>query len=554
MSIRLRLAGYYSALFALILFLVLFFSYTIHARGAYDDLDRTLLVSVDHAAAEAAGPAGAPHLVQGKHDPVLALRLFNAGGSLLEETNGSETLPVVDPRAVLRTPARPAADVVSQLVPSVLSSPVALDPGGALGLVQVSGQRWRVYVLPLHQTGTLTGYLEAVAPLGQLDGEMRTLRLFLPLLGLASLALAFFLSWALAGRALRPIATMIRTARTITLSRDLSQRIAAPPRHDELGRLAATFNKLLASVEQASRAQQRFVADASHELRAPLTAIQGNLDLLNRHAAMPAADRAEALAEMTREADRLTRLVADLLALARADAGVALRRMPVELDALVLDAFQTVRALARGQTLVLAPFEPVQITGDEDRLKQLLLILLDNALKYTPAGGQVTLGLIHQDAGATLTVEDTGQGIAPADLPHVFERFYRADPGRGRDPGGTGLGLSIAQWITEQHGGTIRLTSQPDQGTRVVVFLPLTPPAPSARELPTPPSRLSHPPSLIRDIWKGGISVLLLEQRTKMSRNPSDRESYPGPPRSLAGRAAHDPAWSVVRGSGVSCS
>lgn len=475
MSIRLRLAWYYSALFALILLLVMFLSYAMHARGEYDDLDRTLLVSVDHAAAEAASRDGEPHLIQGKNDLGLALRLYNARGVLQEWTPGTETLPSVDPRTVLHAPADPAYDAVSQFMPSILSSPVSPGSGGAFSLLQAGDQRWRVYVLTLHPTGTLSGYLEAVLPLGQLDSEMQDLRLFFPLLGLTGLALALLGSWAIAGRALRPIATMTQTARGITGSRDLSRRVETPPHPDELGKLAATFNAMLESIEMAYQAQQRFVADASHELRAPLTAIQGNLDLLNRHPMMPEAERAEALAEMTREADRLTRLVADLLALARADAGVPVRQGLVDLDAVVLEAFRCGRSLAHGQILVLDPFEPVQVTGDEDRLKQLLLILLDNALKYTPPGGQVTLGLARRETGVQITVQDTGGGIALGDLPHVFERFYRADPGRGRDPGGTGLGLSIAQWITQQHHGSIELTSQPGQGTRAVVCLPLSP-------------------------------------------------------------------------------
>ena len=168
---------------------------------------------------------------------------------------------------------------------------------------------------------------------------------------------------------------------------------------------------------------------------------------------MPAADRDEALDEAEREAGRLTRLVADLLALARADAGVTLQRRLVALDEVVLDAFRTARQLARGKELVLDPFEPAQVVGDEDRLKQLLLILLDNALKYTPAGGRVTLGLRHLPTAAELLVRDTGVGIGGEDLPHVFERFYRADPARNRDSGGTGLGLPIARWIAQQHGG-----------------------------------------------------------------------------------------------------
>jgi len=165
--------------------------------------------------------------------------------------------------------------------------------------------------------------------------------------------------------------------------------------------------------------------------------------------------------------------VADLLVLARADAGISLKRCPVDLDAVVLEAYREARHLPQGQVLALDPFETARVEGNEDRLKQLLLILLDNALKYTPATGRVTLGLHRRENDVELVVHDTGVGIAPEDLPLVFERFYRADPARSRDPGGTGLGLPIARWIVEQHDGTLTLESKPGQGTAARVLLPL---------------------------------------------------------------------------------
>jgi signal transduction histidine kinase len=265
---------------------------------------------------------------------------------------------------------------------------------------------------------------------------------------------------------------MTQTAQTIALSHNLSSRIESPPHLDELGQLAMTFNELLESVETAYHVQQRFVSDASHELRAPLTAIQGNLELLRRQSTMSGVEREEALTEVERESTRLTRLVADLLVLARADAGITLKSCPVDLDAVALEAFREARHLSDGQTLSLDPFEPARVEGDEDRLKQLILILLDNALKYTPANGKVTLGLHRRETDVEIVVRDTGVGIAPEDLPLVFERFYRADPARSRDPGGTGLGLPIARWIVEQHDGEIMLTSQPGRSTTVTVHLP----------------------------------------------------------------------------------
>ena len=291
----------------------------------------------------------------------------------------------------------------------------------------------------------------------------------------AGVVVALAAGWLMAGQALRPVAALTETARAISRSRDLGRRVPGTRDTGELGQLTQTVNEMLASLEEAYEAQRRFVSDASHELRAPLTAIQGNLELLEQRAEATAAEREVAIREAAREARRLAQLVADLLALARADAGVTLRRERVELDRLALDALSSARHLASGQRLEVGVLEPVVVAGDPDRLRQLLLVLLDNAIKYTPSEGAVTLGVRRSGAAqAELTVRDTGVGIPPEALPHVFERFYRADPARARDPGGTGLGLPIARWIAEQHGGEVSLESAPERGTTAVVRLPLT--------------------------------------------------------------------------------
>jgi len=471
MSIRLRLALWYGGLFALVLLLVTVLSYAFHVRGHYDDRDRALITSAGHMVVEAGTMPNGPHLLEGRGGLEVGFRLYSPDGTLRERTAGVEALPPLDPRTVLAEPSGPPYDVIARLSPPLVASDEPVD--GAFGVLVSLEQRWRVYVLPIHQGSAIVGYLETLTPLGRLDASIAAYRTLLLALGVAGLAAALLGGWAIAGGALRPLADMTETAGTITHSRDLSHRISTPQHHDELGRLAATFNAMLASIETAYGAQQRFVSDASHELRAPLTAIQGNLELLRRHPEMPATDRDEALAEVERETNRLTRLVADLLALARADAGVTLPQRPVELDMVVLDTFRMARQLATGQELALEPFEPVQVAGDEDRLKQLVLILIDNALKYTPAGGHVTLGLRRDGATAEILVRDSGVGIAQDDLGRVFERFYRADPARGRDPGGTGLGLPIARWIARQHGGDIALESTPGQGTAAIIRLPI---------------------------------------------------------------------------------
>ncbi len=276
---------------------------------------------------------------------------------------------------------------------------------------------------------------------------------------------------------MRPLERLTRTAESIGSSGDLSRRVALPPRHDKVGSLAVTLNDMLSRLQASDlqlretlEAQRRFVADASHELRSPLTTIRGNACMMRSVAEMSAADRTEAVDEIHREAERMSRLVGDLLALARADAGHVLRREPVELAQLTRQAANQASRLADDRQVMMEELDPVVVSGDPDALRQLLLILLDNAVKYTPAGGRITVRLREQAGQVRLTVSDTGIGIEPEHVPHIFERFYRADS--ARTAGGTGLGLSIARWIVGQHGGHIEVTSSRGQGSIFTVHLP----------------------------------------------------------------------------------
>jgi signal transduction histidine kinase len=473
-SIRVRLAICYGGLFGLILLCIGVLAYAIHARSLYWDLDRALVSSAGQTAAEAEASNTDPDLVEGHGGFEVIVALYDQDGALRKSSAETGTLPSINPTTALRAPAGPAYGRLVGLVPPIVVAE-SHPPGGAFALVATQEQRWRIYVVPVHRSGVLTGYVAGLTPLGAADASVAAFGALLLALETGGLAMGVAGSWIVSSRALRPVTQMGQTARTIARSHDFSHRIEVLPQPDELGGLAATLNEMLQSLEMAYRSQQRFVADASHELRAPLTAIQANVDLLRRQPKMSETEREEAVMEVEREASRMTRLVADLLVLARADAGASLTRRPVDLDAIVLEGFRSARPLANGRHLVLDPFEPARTQGDEDRLKQLVLILLDNALKYTPVDGTVTLGLRRQGSNAEILVRDTGIGIPPADLPHVFERFYRADPAHGRDPGGTGLGLSIAHWIAEQHGGDITLESQTDKGSTVSVHLPLEP-------------------------------------------------------------------------------
>ena len=256
----------------------------------------------------------------------------------------------------------------------------------------------------------------------------------------------------------------------VTRFRDGSDRVAVA--HENITERVRAEGLL----RRVNEAQKRFVSDAAHELRAPLTAIQGNLELLIRHPNISAEDRADSLSDAHREAARLGRLVADLLSVARGDSGGILYRAPVQFEVVIAEALRDARLLSSSHTFAEGELEPCVVEGDRDKLKQLSLILMENAIKYTPKGGQISVRLHCNPEWTTLEVSDSGVGISSDDLPHVFERFYRADRARsrGEDPGGTGLGLPIAKWIVESHGGTIQIESQLGQGTLVRVRLPIS--------------------------------------------------------------------------------
>ncbi|MCR4340652.1 MAG: HAMP domain-containing histidine kinase [Gemmatimonadaceae bacterium] len=474
MSLRLRLALWYGGLTGLLVLLVCAYSYAVHSRAHYDEIDAALASSAEHVAVELSAVSTPAARAGVLHASVLlgsAMRIYGADGVLRLQTESGASAPAVDLRELLAGGAPPPYPAVARLAPPLH---VARRPHGAFGLVPGS-PRWRLHVLPLAAGAE---YLVAVAPLDMIDRSVGRFAQIMVVMAAVGTALTFLVGWLLAAHALRPVALLTATAGAIARSGEFSRRVpadAAAATGDELGRLAATFNEMLGSLEQAYLIQKRFVSDASHELRAPLTAIQANLELLRDRADMPAVERELATREAAREADRLARLVADLLALARADAGMPLRRESVELDRLLMDVVGEARFLMRGQKLEIGTLDPCAMEGDPDRLKQLLLIFVDNAIKYTPSDGQVRLSLRREGDTAAFTVEDTGVGIPPSALPRVFERFYRADGARSRDPGGTGLGLSIARWIAAQHGGSVHLESKMGRGTTATAILPLRP-------------------------------------------------------------------------------
>jgi heavy metal sensor kinase len=283
----------------------------------------------------------------------------------------------------------------------------------------------------------------------------------------------------IAGRALEPVDRMITEVREITDGRSLHRRLALPMERDELGRLAETVNQMMTRLERSFSALRRFTADASHELKTPLTVVRAGVERAITRPDLPQETLA-ALEETLQEVNRMTELLDSLLTLARADEGRAdLHRELVDLRTIIEEAGETGELLAEhaGVTIeIRMPPDPLVLAVDRSRMRQLALNLIENAVKYTPRGGQVSVELGASDGRVLLSVADTGIGIAPGDLPQIFDRFWRADSARTRtgERPGTGLGLAICKWIAEAHGGTIEAQSRPGRGTTFTVTLPRT--------------------------------------------------------------------------------
>jgi heavy metal sensor kinase len=331
----------------------------------------------------------------------------------------------------------------------------------------------RLLTMPVVRDGQVTQIVQVGMSLHRAESALGryvdTLVVLIPL----GVALAAVGGSLIARTALRPVDEMTLAARRIT-AEDLDQRIALRGTGDELDRLAETLNGMLARLGAAFAEMRRFTADAAHELRTPLTALKGGIEVSLR-AARSADEYAAVLASSLEEVDRLVRLAEDLLLLSRATAGPSNPREVVELEPLLLEVFDIGVQLARetGVTMRVDVVVPAAVRGDAAALRRAVLNLVQNAIKYTPAGGKVELALTVAGGHASLTVQDTGIGVSPADVERIFEPFVRLDAARARETGGTGLGLAIARAIVVAHGGALTVESQPGSGSRFTIELPL---------------------------------------------------------------------------------
>ncbi len=466
MSIRLRLTLWYSGILAATLVAFGVVLYLLLSQNLLHGAERTVRTRAEKMALlldVQVVPGGGvavllPRLDPFADDPDLFIQAVDNFGAVQDRSNtlGNRFLPVT---AGTMTAARKGVPVMER--------------------VRIGGQDVLLYNQPMFPGDPGTGVIQVGLSLKRIHDLLERLRWLLLLIGSAGLVLAGTLGALLARKALHPIDLLMHDAEAIGRSQDLSRRLADPGTRDEVGRLAGTFNETLSRLEAAHEqlaaalaAQRRFVADASHELRTPLTAIRLNAEVLrDAGPSMSPEEQSQALGDIAGEAERLSRLVNDLLTLARADAGHHLELAPLDPGPILEDVYRQARLLGRDHVVELGERDAGCVLGNADAIKQLLLILVDNALKYTSAGGTVRLSARREDGWMLLQVADTGQGIAGKDLPHLFERFYRAD--RARPAGGAGLGLAIAQWIASEHGGRITVESEPGVGSTFTVWLPV---------------------------------------------------------------------------------
>lgn len=463
---------------------------------AYTALRRSLHAqATDRAAGQASRLAGLVD-VPGENDQGNRVDLtdralsqdFPAAG-LLVEVDGTDDRPVQSAPAGLRL-ALPAA-----------ARARCRTRGAATGLLQRPSVAFACRRLggPARRVGSVV----VGAPLRSADRALATLRRAL-ILGLAAGTLvAILLALALAHRVLRPARHIAAAARSIREG-DRSRRIAYAGPQDELGTLAAELDACFAELDEALRRQRDFVADASHELKTPVAAIRAHVELLRGWAAADPAARARALEALDRATRRAGRLVADLAVLAELDGHLTTAPGPVELDQVLVDVARECGPLREDVTVRVTRLDEAVVLGDVVRLQQLLINLLDNALRVSPSGGEVRVALTRDDQEATVTVEDDGPGIPAELLPHVFDRFVSADRRRRRRDAGSGLGLAIAMAIARSHDGRLEAANGPGGGARLRFTVPVAGPSPNLHRRLTAVSSPDHTVGAVSTTREGG--------------------------------------------------
>ena len=464
-SIRFRMALWYAALLAGAL--------ALFGAATYLGLQRYLQKSLEESLIKQARSIG----------DVLLVNINQSGEDYVDNEITEHYSPEINGRFIRVTRASGKQIYVSgppkdgTFDPALVAAPRLPVPREFTREVEMSdGHELLLHGLPYRAGDGAQFLIEVAAPYNQIESVLRglllTFALGLPLI----VALAIGGGYLLMRGALRPVDEIRQKAAQIT-SRNLSERLPVVHTGDELERLATDLNRMIARLEESFLQINRFSADASHELRTPLTVLQGELEAIAQKRQHLPEDVRDTIGSALEETQRLAKIVENLLAISRLEAGEA-RVQPVRLDfaELARTTADQMKLLAEEKRISLTSdgSEPVEVDADPSRLKQVVVNLLDNAIKYTPEGGNVSIYVTRRDHRAILEVADTGLGISANDLPHIFDRFYRADKARSRQMGGTGLGLSIVRSICQAHGGQVTVNSAEGRGSRFRVELPLS--------------------------------------------------------------------------------
>jgi signal transduction histidine kinase len=407
-------------------------------------------------------------------DPSISAYLEAARDYLIVADTAGQVLALSDVTRALNAPA------LERLTAPLDTLPLARD-SGVVSLGPPSGSV-RYLMMPVSDAGPRIGGLLVATPVKQASfgpsDLLRSMLLIAPVILLGAGLVGYWL----AGTSLRPVQGIMDEVDAISDGTSLHRRVAVPLSGDEMARLAITVNGMLSRLEQSFASLHRFTADASHELKTPLMVLRAGVERALIHPATP-GEILQSLDETLAQINQMTEMVENLLTLARADEGRApLAVEESDLRELVADVAETAGMLGEdaGVTAVhTMPDTPVRLAVDRHRIREMLLNIVTNAIKYTPQGGTIALSLEEDDNAVTFTIRDTGIGIAAGDLPHIFERFWRADPARSRTGTrpGTGLGLAITKWIAEAHGGSITVQSRPGRGSIFTVRIPKASPA-----------------------------------------------------------------------------
>ncbi|WP_010272312.1 sensor histidine kinase [Paenibacillus senegalensis] len=486
MSIRLRLTLWYSGILALTLLVFGVALYTALHYWYFDDFRKRIIAQAND--------------IQSRiFQAEIGLRSGSVFTLYIDEAdfrNNTHLLQLNDyvSRRRVTNPLMERLGVHFQVSENAMNA--ALERRGIFENVKVYNEEVIVYNHPVISSDNK---LLAILQVGSFNSGSQRLFVYLKnillTLGVVTVILAATLGWFLSRKALNPIDQVIESADQIQIGEDLSKRITYDgPHRDEIGRLTDTINGMLGrlqiaytELDEAYRAQRRFVSDASHELRTPLTTIRGNVELLEKvwrqlvESSSESHDdnislSLEAMRDIADEAARMSRLVNHLLSLARADTGFVMEKKTIEFLPIIEEVIRKAHLLprtAQWRTGDLSALEDVKVWGNADYLQQLIFIFIENAFKYTPEG-YVAIDALMSDDGkqAGVRIQDTGIGMDKEEVPYIFDRFYRADESRGQTQG-TGLGLSIARWIIDEHGGSIEVTTAKGEGSTFVIWLPV---------------------------------------------------------------------------------